>query len=398
MLYRRFGRTQLQMPVFSCGGMRYQYKWQDVPLAEVPAENQANLEATIRRSVEVGINHIETARGYGSSERQLGVILPTFPRQKLIVQTKVAPEKDPEVFVKNFEESLVRLRLDYVDLLSLHGINDDETIEYAVGVDGGGGCLRAARQLQKRGLARHIGFSTHANARQVLSLVRHERDDGFDYVNLHWYYIFQNHWPSIEEATRRDMGVFIISPADKGGQLYKPPGRLVDLCAPLHPMAFNDLFCLARPEVHTLSLGAARPSDFDAHLEVLPLFERAGQILPPIVARLDRAIAEAVPEGLRNPFRLALPEWQQAPGQMNIPVMLWLRTLTKAFDMTGYGQMRYSLLGNGGHWFPGLNAENVAEFDLSAVESACGLSGLKELLCDAHQMLWKEPVKRLSQS
>src|SRR5947209_5734611 len=104
MIYRRFGRTNIQMPVFSCGGMRYQHKWTDVPLSKVPGENQANLEATIRRAVELGINHIETARGYGSSERQLGVVLPTIPREKLIVQTKVGPEKDPDVFLRNFEE------------------------------------------------------------------------------------------------------------------------------------------------------------------------------------------------------------------------------------------------------------------------------------------------------
>ena len=61
MLYRRFGRTELQMPVFSCGGMRYQHKWQDVPLEEVPPENQANLQATIQRAFELGIYHIETA-------------------------------------------------------------------------------------------------------------------------------------------------------------------------------------------------------------------------------------------------------------------------------------------------------------------------------------------------
>ena len=68
MQYRRFGRTELQMPVFSCGGMRYQHKWQDVPLSQIPGENQHNLEATILKSLEVGINHIETARGYGTSE------------------------------------------------------------------------------------------------------------------------------------------------------------------------------------------------------------------------------------------------------------------------------------------------------------------------------------------
>jgi hypothetical protein len=53
MKYRRFGRTGLSMPVFSCGGMRYQFKWRDAPLHEIPVENQANLEATIHRAVEV---------------------------------------------------------------------------------------------------------------------------------------------------------------------------------------------------------------------------------------------------------------------------------------------------------------------------------------------------------
>src|SRR5690606_11947924 len=74
MRYRRFGRTNLRMPVFSCGGMRYQHKWQDVAWSEVPRENQANVEAVIRRAIELGIHHIETARGYGSSEMQLGPI------------------------------------------------------------------------------------------------------------------------------------------------------------------------------------------------------------------------------------------------------------------------------------------------------------------------------------
>jgi predicted aldo/keto reductase-like oxidoreductase len=57
MQYRRFGRTELQIPVFSCGGMRYQHKWQDVPPEEVPAVNQANLEATIHHPPRSGTGH-----------------------------------------------------------------------------------------------------------------------------------------------------------------------------------------------------------------------------------------------------------------------------------------------------------------------------------------------------
>ena len=131
MKYRRFGKTELQMPVISCGGMRYQFKWQDVDPRDVPPDYQANLEATIRRAVELGINHIETARGYGSSEMQLGHVLPTLPREQLIVQTKIAPFQTADEFLRTFETSLKYLRLEYVDLLSLHGINNRQLLEPA---------------------------------------------------------------------------------------------------------------------------------------------------------------------------------------------------------------------------------------------------------------------------
>ena len=106
------------MPVISCGGMRYQYKWNDVPLGEIPLENQANLEATIHRALELGINHIETARGYGTSEMQLGRILPNLPREKIILQTKVAPQESAEEFLRTFDTSMNHLRMDQVVLLA----------------------------------------------------------------------------------------------------------------------------------------------------------------------------------------------------------------------------------------------------------------------------------------
>ncbi len=392
VLYRRFGKTNLQIPVISCGGMRYQFKWQDTPLSEIPAENQANLEATIRRSVEVGANHIETARGYGSSERQLGLILPTFPREKLIVQTKIGPEKDPDVFTKNFEESLTRLNLQYVDLLAIHGLNNDETLDHAIRK---GGCLEAARKIQARGLARHIGFSTHGTTAQIIKAINTD----FDYVNLHWYYIFQRNWPAVVEATKKDMGVFIISPSDKGGLLYKPSEKLAELCKPLHPIVFNDLFCLMRPQVHTLSVGAARPGDFDLHVEAVNRIKESATLIPTIERRLEQAYKTNVPAKLANPFALNLPEPENAPGGLNLPLILWLLNLTRAYDMVEYGQMRFNMFGNGGHWFPGQPVKDLDTLDFGAVEEATGLRGeLKPLVREAQSLLAKEAVKRLSQS
>jgi len=383
------------MPVFSCGGMRYQHSWVDDEAPGITAEGQANLEATIRRSVELGINHIETARGYGTSELQLGRILPRLPREEIIVQTKVAPYETAAEFRKTFDHSMSLLQLDHVDLLGLHGINNQEFYDWALRP---GGCVDEAEKLRKEGRVKHIGFSTHGPTELIVKAIETGR---FDYVNLHYYWIYQNNWAAVEAATRHDMGVFIISPSDKGGQLYKPTQKLVDLCKPLLPMAFNDLFCLSHPQIHTLSLGAAKPSDFDEHVNALKLLDQTDTVLPPILNRLNAAYTQALGAEWLADWSKGLPRWEETPGQINLPIIIWLWNLLKAFDLTEYARMRYNLLGNGGHWFPGLNATNLAEVESAIFEKLSNyayrdkaISILKEM----HELVGGEAVKRLSQS
>ena len=50
MLYRRFGRTELQMPVFTCGAMRYQQSWNDRDA--ITQQSQANLRECVLRAVD----------------------------------------------------------------------------------------------------------------------------------------------------------------------------------------------------------------------------------------------------------------------------------------------------------------------------------------------------------
>ena len=381
------------MPVLTCGGMRYQQSWQDDGLDKVSDDNQANLEACIHRAVDSGINHIETARGYGTSEVQLGRILPSFPRDRLIVQTKVAPQESRDAFLRVFEKSLANLRLDYVDLLGIHGINTQELLDLTLR----GGSLDAALQLQERGLVRHIGFSTHAPLPVILNAIN---SGAFRYVNLHWYYFDQINMPAIEAATARDMGVFIISPNDKGGRLYTPPEKLTRLCSPYTPMGFNDLFCLGDPRVHTLSIGVSRPSDFDAHLAVLPDLPDAAARIAPVVRRLEQEMERILGRDWVEHWNRGLPETDAVPGGIPVYHILRMSGMAKAFDMLDYAKMRYNLLGNGGHWFPGAKAD--ASTDWAALRQCLAhhpLAGrMIEVIKEAHTLFNAEDVKRLSAS
>ena len=392
MRYRRFGKTELQLPVISCGGMRYQHKWQDVEPAEIPAANQANLEACIHRALELGITHIETARGYGTSEMQLGHILPRLPRKQLIIQTKVAPFADPAEFRRTFDKSMAYLRLDHVELLSLHGINNAQLLDWSLRP---GGCLDAARQLQREGRCRFVGFSTHATTDLILRAIESDR---FDYVNLHWYFVNDLNWSAIEAATARDLGVFIISPNDKGGKLYAPPPKLVNLCAPLTPMQFNALYGLARPQIHTLSCGVARPTDFDEHVAALAWYDQAAEVVRPIEQRLRTEMERTLGADWCRRWFEGVPEYVDVPGQINLREILRLWTYAKSLDLVDWGKMRYNLLGQAEHWFPG---EMAKDFDAAAIRRAVAASPfadrIVDILREAHLLLYDAPKQRLSQ-
>lgn len=366
--------------------MRFQESW--TRGVEASARSQRNLEATLDRALELGITHVETARGYGTSEAQLGPALARHRRDRFVLQTKIRPAPDPKEFESQLEESFAQLQVDYLDLFAIHGVNDQASVDWSLAP---GGALEVAERWRKQGRIRHIGFSTHAAQPLILRMIETGR---FDYLNLHYYYLWQDNRSVVQAARRHDMGVFIISPSDKGGRLYRPSAKLRALCRPLSPMAFNDLWCLSDQDIHTLSLGAARPSDFDEHLSVLPLLGDAQKVLAPIVERLQAAYREALGENFARRWSEGLPEWNLLPGKINVKRILWLRNLALAYDLVDFAQERYMSMRPDDIWVPGAHAVGFDDAQMTAALPDSPFKGeIPGILREAHQLLFNPKVK-----
>lgn len=162
MPMRQLGRTGLKVSVLCFGGAH---------LGRVEDDTEAI--RLLHEAIDSGINFLDNAWEYhrGRSEELMGKGL-QGRRHRVVLMTKVCSHgRDKHVAMQQLEESLRRLKTDYLDLWQIHEVvyDDDPDRHFAEG-----GAAEALLQAKRDGKVRFIGFTGHKHPRIHLKMLSHD--------------------------------------------------------------------------------------------------------------------------------------------------------------------------------------------------------------------------------
>lgn len=156
-VYRTLGRTGIKLPVVSIG------------------TGDTNDPGLIKAALDAGVTLLATSQYYGDgrNESMIGEVIKGRDRDSVIIMTSAMPENfnhkegifnegaKVEPFIRKFDESLVRLGVDCVDIFLLPFMAKRESVFYAP-------YLQAMEDIKKQGKARFIGIATHSHEDEAI--------------------------------------------------------------------------------------------------------------------------------------------------------------------------------------------------------------------------------------
>ena len=376
--WRRFGQLEA-VSAFSLGTMR-------------AIDSAAQMEAVLRAAWAAGLNHIETAAAYGPAETFLGQALARLTAEGVVppggwlITSKILPGPDRVTAQEQLRAMLQRLGVARLDGLAVHGINQPEHLDWALG---GPGAELLAWALAE-GLVGQVGFSSHGSTPLIERALASGR---FAFCSLHLHWFDPERLPLARAALADGIGVMAISPADKGGRLYDPPDQLLADCAPFHPLELAYRFLLDQG-ISTLTLGAAQPSDLALASAIAGPAAAGEPWLSPAqrhaLQRLEAAGRERLGAERCGQCRACLP----CPNDVPIPALLRLRNLAVGHGLEVFAKERYNRINRAGHWWLTVNAEACGDCGACLPRCPHGLD-IPTLLADTHQRLVALPGRRL---
>lgn len=142
----RLGKTDLMVTRLGFGG--------------IPIQRCTDDEAVtvVERCLDLGMNFIDTANAYTTSEKRIGRAISAHNREDLIIATKTTHSERNKIG-EHLELSLKRLGADYIDLYQFHNVSDRENLDRVLDPNGP---LVILEEALKAGKIRHIGLTSHS--------------------------------------------------------------------------------------------------------------------------------------------------------------------------------------------------------------------------------------------
>lgn len=125
-----------------------------IPIQRVSDDDAVRI---IRHCLDLGVNFLDTAYGYGTSEERIGRAI-AGRREGLVLASK-SPARDAATFREHLNQSLQRLGVQHIDLYQFHNISTDDQLTQVLAQ---GGAMEAAREAKSAGIIGHIGITSHS--------------------------------------------------------------------------------------------------------------------------------------------------------------------------------------------------------------------------------------------
>ncbi|HLN44832.1 MAG TPA: aldo/keto reductase [Candidatus Sulfotelmatobacter sp.] len=225
MQKRRLGRTNLQTSIIGFGGT-----W----LAQLKPDEAT---AVVKKALDSGINYFDAARWDGDSEEKIGTAL-EGSRDKCIIATKTGSRTKRES-LDDLKESMQKLRTNKLDIIQLHGIDDEKILDKAMSSDGS---LQTCKEARQKGLVNFIGITGHKPRILTKAVKSGEFDVVLVPINVVTRQALEELLPT---AKKLDVGVAVMKPYSAKTSnlitcLYKPSLSLLNDEPELKALLGND--------------------------------------------------------------------------------------------------------------------------------------------------------------
>jgi aryl-alcohol dehydrogenase-like predicted oxidoreductase len=291
---RQLGRTGLQVTTLGYGSMELR----GAPRARDTTDAQA--ETILNAVLDAGINFIDTSIDYGVSEERIGRYI-SHRRSEYYLASKcgclvgapaVRGQTSPHVYTRDniiagVEQSLVRMKTDYLDLVQFHISPSRQVLE-------DNGALDAVMELKQAGKVRFIGMSA-----TLPHMKDHVAMGVFDVFQVPYSAMEREHEAVIATASAAGAGIIIRGGAAKGAPSEgKQQGlqwdrwkaaKLEDLLGDMTPMEFILRFTFTNPDLDTTIVGTVNPGHLRANVDMA----RSGALPPDLYAEAKRRLAAA---------------------------------------------------------------------------------------------------------